>query len=79
MNDYTRSFTSNFSDYSLNTPDLQHDDRDLMIVDELFRIGAENLQRMEQEEIHNGCDDDEFENMKQDCKDPLDSVISSNY
>lgn len=78
LNSYNRGFTSNFRDYSQNTPDLQPDDRDVKIVDELFRIGVENLQRMEQEEIHNGCNNEEFEDVNHDCKDLLDFAISSN-
>lgn len=71
LNNYACGFTSNF-----NTPDPHPEDRDLMIakgVDELFRIGAENLRRMEQKKIHNGCNKD----VNHDCKDPFDFAISS--
>lgn len=45
-------------------------------LDELFRIGAENLKRMEQDEIDTGCDDEGFGDVNHGSKDLLNLPIS---
>ncbi|GKF09403.1 hypothetical protein Tco_0043627, partial [Tanacetum coccineum] len=36
------------------------------VLNDLFRIEAENLRRMEQEEVQNGCDDEKVRDTNQE-------------
>nr|GEU39201.1 hypothetical protein [Tanacetum cinerariifolium]GEX46155.1 hypothetical protein [Tanacetum cinerariifolium] len=61
LNDHSYSFTPQFFAQPPNTPnthvDKKYSDLD-EILNDLFKIGAENLRRMGQEKVWNGCDDD---------------------
>ncbi|GJR92146.1 hypothetical protein Tco_0264320 [Tanacetum coccineum] len=61
LNDHSYSFTPQFFAQPPNTPNtpIVKKDSDFdEILDDLFRIGAENLRRMGQEKVQNGCDVD---------------------
>ncbi|GJZ55266.1 hypothetical protein Tco_0610459 [Tanacetum coccineum] len=52
---------SHFFDQPPHTPNTPLDKKDSgldEILDDLFKIGAESLKRMEKEKVQNGCDDD---------------------
>ncbi|GKD89917.1 hypothetical protein Tco_1365424, partial [Tanacetum coccineum] len=54
LNDHSYSFTLNICDQSPHTPNTPVDKKDSgfdEILDDLFRIGAENLMRMGQEKV----------------------------
>nr|GEZ65068.1 uncharacterized mitochondrial protein AtMg00810-like [Tanacetum cinerariifolium] len=61
LNDHSYSFTPWFFTQPPNTPNTLVDKKDSdldEILDDLFKIEAENLRRIGIEKVHNGCDDD---------------------
>ncbi|GJU74430.1 hypothetical protein Tco_1265835 [Tanacetum coccineum] len=67
LNDHSYGFTPQFFAQPPHIPNTPVDKKDSSfddILDDLFRIEAENLKRMGQEKVQNGCDDDISRSMK---------------
>ncbi|GJV85188.1 ribonuclease H-like domain-containing protein [Tanacetum coccineum] len=78
VHDPTHGVTSQLFDQSPHTPNPPLDKKDLSleeILDDLFRIGADNLRRMEQEEVQNVCDDKESRETDQENGDLLNFLV----
>ncbi|GJR85988.1 hypothetical protein Tco_0209999 [Tanacetum coccineum] len=61
LNDQSYGFTPQFFSQPSHTPNTPVDKKDFSldeILDNLFRLGVENLRRMGQEKVQNGCDID---------------------
>ncbi|GJY29000.1 hypothetical protein Tco_0404767, partial [Tanacetum coccineum] len=74
VQDTTYGFTTQFFDQSPYTPNPPLDKKDSSfkeILDDVFRIGAENLRSMEQDECPNGCDDEKVRDNHQEKGDLL--------
>ncbi|GJU48263.1 hypothetical protein Tco_1217818 [Tanacetum coccineum] len=77
LKNLTHGFTSMFFYQPPHTPNPPLDKKDLSLeetLDDLFRIGAKNLRRMEQE-VQHGCDEEKVRDIEQENGDILNFPI----